>query len=264
MNKFDLEAFDQEAFDQFVLDNNVIGFFSEPVTLKSGRTSHWYVNWRTVADDVFLLDRLADYVIAFTESQGLNPDCFYGVPEGATKLAVITQYKWAKQSLNFAKGSHCLPMGRGKAKFHGTAEDKYFVGKPKGKVVILEDVTTTGSSLLDVIRYLKKLSDIELIAAIGLTNRMEVTPAVDIDPGSTVYSFKRIFEEVTGKGYDRSMGAAEAIRLAGVEYGAMSSSTSLLPKAYQRLRPEEDIARAIEKEFRDYGLVRKLKLSGCY
>jgi len=44
----------------------------------------------------FLSDKLSDYVMAFVEDSGLQPDCFYGVPEGATKLGIITQYKWAK------------------------------------------------------------------------------------------------------------------------------------------------------------------------
>ena len=35
-------------------------------------------------------------------------------------------------------------MGRAKPKQHGSPEDKYFVGEPNGKIVVLEDVTTTG------------------------------------------------------------------------------------------------------------------------
>jgi len=58
--------FQQKSFNEFILDNRVLGFFENPITLKSGRQSYWYVNWRTVAEDAWLLDRLTEYVIAFT------------------------------------------------------------------------------------------------------------------------------------------------------------------------------------------------------
>lgn len=153
-----MAKFNQEKFNQFILENKVIGFFEEPVTFKSGRIAHEYINWRNVAEDVFLIDRLADYVMAFVEDLGLAPDCFYGVPEGATKLGVITQYKWAKKSPNYGPGSHRLPMGRKQPKDHGDPKDKYFVGAPKGKVIILEDITTTGAQPLKQLTILRKLT----------------------------------------------------------------------------------------------------------
>ena len=61
-----MTIFDQNDFNNFVIDNKVIGFFEKPIALKSGRLSSWYVNWRTVAKDVYLTDILADQVIAFT------------------------------------------------------------------------------------------------------------------------------------------------------------------------------------------------------
>ena len=46
----------------------------------------------SIAKDVFLLDKLTDFVVSFTKKLSLEPDCFYGVPEGATKLGILTQY----------------------------------------------------------------------------------------------------------------------------------------------------------------------------
>src|SRR3989344_2596417 len=227
-----MSSFNQEEFNRFVLDNGVIGFFDQPIKLKSGRMSNWYVNWRNVAEDVFLLDQLTDYVIAFTRDLSLEPDCFYGVPEGATKFAVLTQYKWAKESPAYAPHSHALPMGRGKPKEHGAPKDKYFVGEPRGKTVVLEDVTTTGGSLLTAIDRLTE-SDIPIIAAFGLTNRMELR-----DDGQSVQT---------------------AVGSRNVQYHALSSALQLLPEAYQRLHPGEQIARAIEEEFEKYG-VERIKL----
>ncbi|MBU0590953.1 hypothetical protein KKF81_07495 [Candidatus Micrarchaeota archaeon] len=227
-----MTEFNQEEFNKFVLDNNVVGFFKEPIKLKSGRMSNWYVNWRTPTSDVFLIDKLTEYVLAFTKDNGLQPDCFYGVPEGATKLGVLTQYKWAKKAENYGNGSHVLPMGRGKPKEHGAPKDKYFVGQPQGKTIVIEDVTTTGGSLLTTIDALKE-AGIEVIAAFGLTNRMELR-----DDGKSV---------------------KQAVEEKEVPYLALSSGLKLLPKAYEKLKPGKEIAKAIEEEFEKYG-VEKLKL----
>ncbi len=232
-----MAEFVQADFNRFIISNKVIGFFDKPITLKSGRQSFWYVNWRTVAEDVFLLDQLTDYVLAFTSSlqaQGKIPsnfECFYGVPEGATKLAVLAQYKLAKKSSNYGVGSHVLAMGRAKPKDHGAAKDKYFVGAPRGKTVVLEDVTTTGGSLLTTIDGLID-SEIPVIAAFGLTNRMEKR-----DDGKTVS--KAIAEKVIGG--------------APVQYYHLSNALELLPEAARMLKPSKEILAHIEKEFSQYG-----------
>jgi len=227
-----MAKFNQQKFNQFILENNVIGFFEEPIILKSGRLSFWYVNWRNVAQDVFLLDKLTDLVINFVEDLNLKPDCFYGVPEGATKLGILTQYKWAKKSSNFGLASHILPMGRGKPKDHGDLKDRFFVGMPRGETVILEDVTTTGSSLLETIEKLK-ITGVKIIAAISLTNRMEKR-----DDGKSV---------------------KEAVEEKGIPYFQMSNALELLPMTHQKLKPKMEIAQRVEEEFQKYG-VEKLKL----
>jgi len=222
-----MDAFDKAEFNRFIIDNRVVGFFDRAVTLKSGRKSHWYVNWRTVAGDVFLIDRLSNFLIDFVSELGLSPTAFYGVPEGATKLGIITTYKWAIVQDDFGPSSHCLPMGRGRAKEHGVPVDRFFVGEPKGRIAVVEDVTTTGSSLLAELDRLKEV-DVEVIAAIGITNRMELT--------------------------DDGMSVEDAVNAKGVPYYALSQATSFLPEAYRILKPGENIGREIEKEFEEYGV----------
>lgn len=217
----------KEEFNNFIIDNEVIGFFAEPITLKSGRKSNWYVNWRTVVEDVFLTDKLADFIINFIKNEGIKVDTFYGVPEGATKIGVITQYKFAKQNENFSKGNSVLAMGRAKPKEHGIPKDKYFVGIPNGKVVIIEDVTTTGGSLIETINNLKE-AQIEISAVISLTNRMEKR-----DDGKSV---KQFIEEM------------------GVKFYNMSSALELLPVIYEKTQPGIEIAKSIEQEFQEYGV----------
>ena len=161
-----------DKFNEFIIKYNIVGFFEEPLKLKSGRLSYWYVNWRNVAQDVYLMDQLTNYLLSFVSYLNLNLTCFYGVPEGATKLGIITQLKWAKLQENFLPYNYILPMGRGKPKEHGDPKDKYFLGIPSGNVVILEDTTTTGESLIDCIKSLNKI-DVNVIAAIVLTDRNE-------------------------------------------------------------------------------------------
>lgn len=225
-------AFNRESFNEFVLYHNVIGFSEQPLKLKSGRTSHWYADWSKVTGYVFQLEQLTEYIIAFTHDLGLQPDCFYGVPEGATKLGMITQYNWAKLSPNYAPYSHILPMGRERPKEPEASKEKYFVGEPRGKTILLENVTTTGSSLLAMIDSLTE-AEIPIIAAISLTDRMELR-----DDGQSVQ---------------------KAIESKKILYFALSNALKLLPEAYQRLNPGERVAKAIEEEFEKYG-VEKLKL----
>ena len=182
------------------------------------------------------MDCLTDFVLEFLDgllaSGELDaPETMYGVPEGASKLGLLTQYKWAKRAKRFGVGSHVLSMGRGSVKTHGAPEDRFFVGMPRGRTVVLEDVTTTGGSLLETIDRLNE-ANVEISAAIGLTNRMERR-----DDGSSV---------------------AEAIALkrsAGkpIKYYQMSSAIELLPEASRAARLSPEIIRSIEEEFIQFG-----------
>ncbi|MFC1741977.1 orotate phosphoribosyltransferase [Nanoarchaeota archaeon] len=227
-----MDNFDQKEFNSFIVDNNVYGFFDKAITLKSGRTSHFYANWRIVVEDVWLADRLADYVIAFAKANNIEADTFYGVPEGATKIGLLSQYKSAKLSGDYAKGSHVLAMGRAKPKEHGAARDRYFVGMPTGKVAVIEDVTTTGGSMLSTLDSLVD-AGVDVIGVISLTNRME----------------KR----------DDGLSVREAVEQKGFKFLSMSSSLDVLPMMYKKLQPGENIKDEIESEFAKYG-VEELKL----
>ncbi len=225
-------VFDQTVFNTFIEENNIYGFFEEAITLKSGRKSHFYANWRNVVQDAYLTDQLADFVITFAKNQGISVDTFYGVPEGATKLGVITQFKYAKAS-NWEKGSHILAMGRAKPKEHGAAKDKYFVGMPQGNVVVIEDVTTTGGSLITTLKGLKE-AGINVVAVLSLTNRMEKR-----DDGKSV---------------------EEAINDMGYKFYSMSNALEMLPIMYKKLQPAQAVGIAIEKEFAEYGVAPIKKL----
>ena len=236
-----MKIFNQNEFNEFVLTHNVIGFYETAVTLNSGRNSYWYANWRGVSNDPFLMEQLTNFVIMFCEDKKLNPDFFVGVSEGATKLGILTQYEWAKRSENYSLGSHCLPMERTHPKKHGLREDRYFVGRPRGKGIVLEDVTTTGHSIIKTISNLLECTNytsLKIIGAIGLTDRMEVA---DERQGAQRVSIETALESMD------------------VPYYSMSKAVELLPLAYEKMQPGKLIGRAIEEEYEQFG-VEKIKL----
>ena len=225
-------SWNRNNFYDFIVENKVIGFFHKPIKLKSGRFSFFYVNWRDIVEDVYLTDILSDFVINFVRYLKLRPNSFYGVPEGATKLGVITQYKWAKDQKDYSSNAYSLPMGRGKPKDHGDPKDMFFLGVPKGKTIVIEDVTTTGNSLIETIDKFKALN-VNVIAAIGLTNRNELR--------------------------DDKKAVEKAIEEKGVNYYSMSDAIDLLPKIFKLINPGKEIGLQIEEYFDKYG-VKKIKL----
>ena len=221
-----MSFFNKSEYEEFILNNKVIGFFDKPIKLKSGRLSDFYINFRNVSSDCYLIDILSDFVISFVKDLNLEFDCFYGVPEGATKLAIISQYKFAKIQPDFKSKKYILPMGRGKIKEHGDYKDRFFIGIPNGKVIILEDVTTTGSSLIETIDILNNL-ELEIVSAISLCNRNEIR-----EDGKLV---KQKIEEK------------------GVLYYTLVNSLELLPKAFKRYNVSSDIIQKVSEYYKKYG-----------
>ncbi len=232
------ETFSRKIFDSFIIDNNVVGFFEKPISLKSGRESSWYINWRTVSEDAFLLDQLSDFLLGFiyslvADGKIPDPDTVYGVPEGASKLGILTQYKLAKKSPFFGKGSHVISMGRGKTKEHGDPKDRSFLGIPKGKTIVVEDVTTTGGSLLSALSALIEM-DVNVICAIGLTDRME-----------------RCLNGLSVSEAIRQFGEEQKMR---IEYYSLTNAGSFILEAIKKLNPSISILERLKEEFDKHSL----------
>jgi orotate phosphoribosyltransferase len=219
----DYSEYNHDEFIQFILENDIIGFYDTPIRLTSGKLSNWYINWREATEDVYLMDQMSDYVIRYMLDNQLNPDCIYGIPEGGTKLALITQFKWAQLSKEYKKGSHILPMGRGMAKKHGPLRSREFIGRPKGRCLILEDVVTTGGTLLKKLRVLRKRDDLEITGVIVLTDRAE-------------------------KNRDKNM-VKDLVEAMGIKYHVLSDAFELVPKAFKFSGADEGLKEKLLKEF---------------
>lgn len=212
------------SFAEFILHHEIIGFHEQPLTLKSGRQSHFYVNWRRASNDAFLLDKLSDFIADFIESEKLPCDTLYGVPEGASKTAVITAFKLAQRSATFAEGSHTIAMGRAKPKLHGDPSDKFFIGAPRGRTFVLEDTVTSGLSLFQCLDQLLG-AGVDVRGVISLTDRCEKR-----EDGLTV-------EDCLQKNYKKPIG-----------YYPLSRAPELLKQAVQRKAPSDPLVNALAAE----------------
>jgi orotate phosphoribosyltransferase len=231
----DYSEYNHDEFISFILNNEIVGFYDTPIRLTSGKLSNWFINWREATEDVFLVDQMSDFVIRFLLDNNLNPDCLYGIPEGGTKLALITQFKWANLSKNYQKGSHILPMGRGLSKKHGPLHSREYIGRPRGKTIILEDVVTTGRTLLKKMRLLRKRDDINISGVIVLSDRA-----------------------VRNRDKNRVKDLVESM---GIPYYALSDAFELVPKAFKHYHASDEMKSKLEKEFEQNYKENTIKLS---
>lgn len=171
-------------FDTFLIESGVVGFKDDSITLKSGKISYWYANCRNLSKNFSTLETTAYVVVDFIQKNNLldgSIDAVLGVCEGATLLGYEVHRKLVKES--FITDSIFLP--RVKTKEHGDIANKYWTtGIVPKKVIVIEDVTTTGGSAISFCKNLRD-SGVEVACVVGLINRMQ------LDNGKTVVdSFK--------------------------------------------------------------------------
>jgi len=223
-------GFDEEAFNKFILDNEILGIKEDRIPLKSGIKSYFYANWRNITDMTRLWE-ITTYIKHFLDSHGLNPNAIYGVPEGATKLGILASVRNGLSQPSEDMSNAHVYMGRGKTKEHGEPINKSFLGVPTGDIVVIEDVVTTGGSLLKEIKKLRELENCNIQTVVVLTDRL--------DRGGDGVAFleQKLTEE-------------------GIPYFPMSYATDLIPEAFRRFTPvsksKEKIGRALEEEVKEY------------
>jgi orotate phosphoribosyltransferase len=163
-----------QNFEQFLIEQGVVGYKDEPVTFKSGKQSHCYINCRVLSQSLSTLETTSLFVVDFLKTNNLVPsdlDAVLGVPEGATELGNAVSRKLIQEKL--------LPdrifLQRVKSKEHGDIANKCWInGNVPRKVIVLEDVTTTGGSAIE---YIQKLRDsgVEVVSVVGLVDRLQLS-----------------------------------------------------------------------------------------
>jgi len=151
----------------------VVGFKEESFTLKSGKISYWYANFRNLSKTNKTLGETAQFVIQFLVEKKLltkNIDAVIGVPEGATLLGTRISELLIKKGLI----KDTLYSRRVKEKMHGDSSNRFWTnGNVPKRVVILEDVTTTGGSVFELVEKLRK-ERVLVTAVVGLLNRQQL------------------------------------------------------------------------------------------
>ena len=162
-----MESYKQE-FIEFMVDSNVLKFGE--FTLKSGRKSPFFMNAGSYVTGTQLRKLGQYYAKAIHDNYGLDFDILFGPAYKGIPLGVATVM--AISELYGKDVKYC--SNRKEVKDHG--DTGILLGSPikdGDKVVIIEDVTTSGKSIEETFPILKAQGDVEIKGLIVSLNRME-------------------------------------------------------------------------------------------
>lgn len=224
----DMEAYKQE-FIEFMVASDVLKFGE--FTLKSGRKSPFFMNAGAYVTGSQLMKLGEYYAKAIHDTYGLDFDVLFGPAYKGIPLTVATTIAISK--LYGKDIRYC--SNRKEVKDHG--DTGILLGsklKDGDKVVIIEDVTTSGKSIEETFPILKAQADVEVIGLMVSLNRMEV-----------------------GKGGEKS--ALDEIKeLYGIEANAIVSMAEVTEHLYNkecggRVVIDDRIKSAIDAYYEQYG-----------
>ena len=163
-----MEQYKQE-FIEFMVESEVLKFGE--FTLKSGRKSPFFMNAGAYVTGDQLHRLGLYYARAIDESFGLDFDVVFGPAYKGIPLAVVTAM--AVSELYGKQVRYC--SNRKEVKDHGDAG--ILLGselRDGDRVVMVEDVTTSGKSIEETYPVLKGQADVEIKGLMVSLNRMEV------------------------------------------------------------------------------------------
>ena len=164
-----MEAYKQE-FIKFMVESDVLKFGE--FTLKSGRQSPFFMNAGAYVTGS-QLKRLGEcYAQAIHDNFGDDFDVLFGPAYKGIPLAVVTAI--AYHELYGKEVKYCCD--RKEAKDHGADKGNLLGYEPKDgdRVIMVEDVTTSGKSIDETYPKVKAAADVEIRGLIVSLNRMEV------------------------------------------------------------------------------------------
>ncbi len=164
-----MEAYKRE-FIEFMVGSDVLKFGD--FTLKSGRKSPFFMNAGAYVTGEQLHRLGLYYAQAINDAFGLDFDVVFGPAYKGIPLAVVTAI--ALQELYGKEVRYCC--NRKEAKDHG-ADAGNLLGaelRDGDRVVMVEDVTTSGKSIDETYPILKAAADVDVKGLIVSLNRMEV------------------------------------------------------------------------------------------
>lgn len=163
-----MEAYKQE-FIEFMVESDVLKFGE--FTLKSGRKSPFFMNAGAYVTGSQLM-RLGEYYAkAIHDHYGDDFDVLFGPAYKGIPISVVTAVAYSK--LYGKEIRYC--SDRKEEKDHG-ADKGSFLGsslKDGDRVVMIEDVTTSGKSMEETVPKVKGAADVEILGLMVSLNRME-------------------------------------------------------------------------------------------
>ena len=163
-----MEQYKQE-FIEFMVDSNVLKFGD--FTLKSGRKSPFFMNAGAYVTGTQLRKLGEYYAKAIHDNYGLDFDVLFGPAYKGIPLSVATTMAFSE--LYGKDIRYC--SNRKEVKDHG--DTGILLGsklKDGDRVVIIEDVTTSGKSIEETFPIIKAQADVEIKGLMVSLNRMEV------------------------------------------------------------------------------------------
>lgn len=163
-----MEQYKQE-FINFMVDSKVLKFGD--FTLKSGRKSPFFMNAGAYVTGTQLMKLGEYYATAIHENFGDEFDVLFGPAYKGIPLSVATTIAYAK--LYGKEIRYC--SNRKEVKDHG--DTGILLGsriKDGDRVVMIEDVTTSGKSMEETVPVVKAQGDVQIVGLMVSLNRMEV------------------------------------------------------------------------------------------
>lgn len=164
-----MESYKQE-FIEFMVESDVLKFGE--FTLKSGRKSPFFMNAGAYVTGSQLM-RLGEYYAkAIHDTYGDDFDVLFGPAYKGIPISVVTAVAYSR--LYGKEIRYC--SDRKEEKDHG-ADKGGFLGsslQDGDKVVMIEDVTTSGKSMEETVPKVRGAANVEIVGLMVSLNRMEV------------------------------------------------------------------------------------------
>ena len=163
-----MEQYKQE-FIEFMVESDVLKFGE--FTLKSGRKSPFFMNAGAYVTGSQLM-RLGEYYArAIHETYGDDFDVLFGPAYKGIPVSVVTAV--AFHNLYGKEVRYC--SDRKEEKDHGADKGSFLGSKLKDgdRVVMIEDVTTSGKSMEETVPKVRGAADVTIVGLMVSLNRME-------------------------------------------------------------------------------------------
>lgn len=164
-----MEQYKQE-FIEFMVESEVLKFGD--FTLKSGRKSPFFMNAGAYVTGTQLMKLGEYYARAIHETYGDDFDVLFGPAYKGIPISVVTAVAYAK--LYGKEIRYC--SDRKEEKNHGADKGSFLGSKLKDgdKVIMIEDVTTSGKSMEETVPKVRGAADVTIKGLMVSLNRMEV------------------------------------------------------------------------------------------